>query len=248
MLKIKNLKASIEEKIVLQDVNLEIKPGEIHVIMGPNGSGKSALSNVLAGKDKYQVLKGEISFLDKDMLNMSPEERAVQGLFLAFQYPIEIDGVSNLYFIKTAFNSIRKRRGEEEFDSIEFLKFAKEKAKILNLSSEFFARSVNVGFSGGEKKKNSIFQMLILEPRLAVLDEIDSGLDIDSLKLISEAINDYKNSQRSLLLVTHYKRLLDYIIPDYVHILVNGKIVKSGDYSLVSQLEKTGYSQFEPLC
>lgn len=241
MLSIKNLKVRVDDKEILHGINLTVRAGEVHAIMGPNGSGKSTLSNVIAGRDNYQVTEGSVEFFDQDLLSLSPEDRAVLGVFLAFQYPIEIPGVNNLYFLKTAFNSLRKRRGESEFDAMDFMKYVKEKVTLLEMDEQFLRRSVNEGFSGGEKKRNSILQMLVLEPKLAILDETDSGLDIDALQVIANGINEYRREDRGILLVTHYQRLLNYIQPDYVHVLRNGHIVKSGDASLALELEEKGY-------
>jgi Fe-S cluster assembly ATP-binding protein len=245
MLTITDLKASIDETPILQGINLNIQPGEVHAIMGPNGSGKSTLSAVLAGRDEYTVTSGQVSFLGEDLLPLPPEDRAALGLFLAFQYPVEIPGVNNLYFLKTALNSLRKRRGEAELDAMDFLAYVKDKAALLDIDEQFLKRSVNAGFSGGEKKRNSILQMLLLEPKLAILDETDSGLDIDALQIIAKGINQYRRHDRSLIMVTHYQRLLDYIKPDFIHVLMNGRIVQSGDASLALTLEKSGYAPFE---
>lgn len=247
MLSIKNLKVNTQTgQPILQGISLEIKPGEVHVIMGPNGSGKSTLANVLVGRDDYQVIEGHIQFQDVDLLSLSPEARAAMGLFLAFQYPVEIPGVSNLSFLKTALNNLRKQRGENELDAFEFLSFVKEKAKLLNMSDEFLQRALNEGFSGGEKKRNEILQMLVFDPSLIILDEIDSGLDIDALQLISKTINETRKQFRdkAIVIITHYQRLLNYIEPDYVHILAKGKIVKSGGKALAEQLEIEGFAPF----
>ena len=247
MLQIKNLHVKLiaEDKEILKGVNLTINPGEVHAIMGPNGSGKSTLANVLSGRDGYQVTQGHVLFLGKDLLTLSPDERAVMGLFLAFQYPVEIPGVNNSYFLKAALNTIRKRRGDEELDAMDFLKLAKEKLKIVDMSPEFLQRAVNEGFSGGEKKRNEIFQMLVLEPMLAILDETDSGLDIDALKVVAQGVNFLRNQRRSFLMITHYQRLLNYIVPDTVHVLLNGRIVKSGSKDLAHELEEKGYAWLE---
>lgn len=241
MLTIKNLHAEIDNKKILQGINLHIKPGEIHAIMGPNGSGKSTLANVLAGRGNY-TLTGEINYLDEDLTQLSPELRARAGLFLAFQYPVEIPGVSNVYLLKASLNAIRKARGETELDAMDFLKLIKEKLKFVEMDQDFLYRSVNTGFSGGEKKRNEILQMALLEPKLAILDETDSGLDIDALKIIAQGVNNLRSPQRAMVLITHYQRLLDYIKPDHVHILAGGKIIRSGDFSLAQTLEKEGYT------
>ncbi|MCB1828236.1 MAG: Fe-S cluster assembly ATPase SufC [Coxiellaceae bacterium] len=245
MLEIKNLKVSVNDSEILHGINLVIKPGEVHAIMGPNGSGKSTLSSVLAGRDTYEVTDGSVEFLGENLLDLPPEDRAALGLFLAFQYPIEIPGVNNLFFLKTALNSLRKRRGETELDAMDFMAYVKEKVKLLNMDEQFLKRSVNEGFSGGEKKRNAILQMLLLEPKLAILDETDSGLDIDALQIIANGVNQYRRRDRAILMVTHYQRLLDYIKPDYVHVLMNGRIVKSGDASLALTLEEKGYAWLE---
>lgn len=245
MLTIKNLHVSVNDIEILHGIDLEIKAGEVHAIMGPNGSGKSTLSSVLAGRDTYEVTEGSAVFINEDLLDLSPEDRAALGLFLAFQYPIEIPGVNNLYFLKTALNSLRKRRGESELDAMDFMEYVKEKVAMLEMDQQFLTRSVNEGFSGGEKKRNAILQMLLLEPKLAILDETDSGLDIDALQIVAKGINQYRREDRAILLVTHYQRLLDYIKPDYVHVLMNGHIVKSGDASLALQLEEQGYAWLE---
>ncbi len=241
MIKIKNLHANVEGTEILKGINLEVNSGEIHAIMGPNGSGKSTLANVLAGHEAYEVTEGEIIFQDKNIIDMEPDERAREGLFLAFQYPIEIPGVSNSTFLKTAIDEIRKHRGLEEISAKDFLALIKEKAEILGMDSSLISRSVNQGFSGGEKKRNEILQLLTLDPKLAVLDETDSGLDIDALKIVAHGVNKFKNKDNAVILVTHYQRLLDYIVPDFVHVLYKGKIVKSGDKSLALELEERGY-------
>jgi len=241
MLKVENLKASIEGKSILNGVNLSIKAGEVHAIMGPNGSGKSTLASVIAGRDDYEVTEGSISFLNQDLLEMAPEERARKGLFLAFQYPVEIPGVTTTNFLKTAVNQIRKYRGQETLDAVTFLKLIKEKMKLVKIDDSLLSRSLNDGFSGGEKKRNEIFQMAVLEPKLAILDETDSGLDIDALKIVANGVNSLRNKNNAIVVVTHYQRLLEYIIPDFVHVLYNGKIVKSGSKELALELEEKGY-------
>ncbi|MFZ1291835.1 MAG: Fe-S cluster assembly ATPase SufC [Melioribacteraceae bacterium] len=241
MIKIKNLHANVEETEILKGIDLEVNAGEIHAIMGPNGSGKSTLANVLAGHESYEVTEGEIIFNGKNIVEMEPDVRAREGLFLAFQYPIEIPGVSNSVFLKTAINEIRKHNGEEEISAKDFLNRIKEKAKILGMDSSLISRSVNQGFSGGEKKRNEILQLLTLNPKLAILDETDSGLDIDALKIVSHGVNNFINKNNAVILVTHYQRLLDYIVPDFVHVLYKGKIVKSGDKNLALELEARGY-------
>jgi len=241
MLNIKNLQASIDEKPILRGINLKIKAGEVHAIMGPNGSGKSTLASVLAGRDHFNVTEGSVDFLGTDLLDMSPEDRARAGLFLAFQYPVEIPGVSTTNFIKTAVNETRKYRGEEPLDAVSFLKMMKEKMKLVNIDQSLLSRSLNEGFSGGEKKRNEIFQMAMLQPRLAILDETDSGLDIDALRIVANGVNEYRNKDTAFLVVTHYQRLLDYIVPDFVHVLYNGRIVKSGGKELAMELEEKGY-------
>ena len=240
MLDIKELSASIEGKKILKSFNLKIKAGEVHAIMGPNGSGKSTLANILSGRKGYEI-EGEISYEGKDLLKTPIEERAQKGIFLAFQYPTEIPGVNTNNFLKTSLNAIRKFRGLKELDSLEFLKLVKEKSKNLKIEEKILSRQLNVGFSGGEKKKNEILQMTILEPKLAILDETDSGLDIDALRIVSDGVNSLRNKNRSFLIITHYQRLLDYIKPDFVHVLVNGKIVKTGHSELAQELEKDGY-------
>jgi Fe-S cluster assembly ATP-binding protein len=241
ILSIKNLKTKIDSKEVLRGINLEINAGEVHAIMGPNGSGKSTLANVLAGNETYTNIEGEILFDGESLLSMPPEERALHGLFLAFQYPIEIPGVNNMYFIKAALNSLRKKRNEPELDAFDFMALIKEKIKILDMDEDFLHRAVNVGFSGGEKKRNEILQMLLLEPKLAILDEIDSGVDIDALQLIAKGINALRDAKRSFIIITHYPRILNYIIPDFVHVLMDGRIVKSGGKELALELEAKGY-------
>lgn len=241
MISIKNLQAKIEEKEILKGINLEVKPGEVHAIMGPNGSGKSTLANVLAGHESYEVTGGEVIFEGKQLLEMGPDERAREGVFLAFQYPVEIPGISNATFLKTALNEIRKHNGKEELTPKEFLALIREKAKVLGMDDTLISRAVNVGFSGGEKKKNEIFQLLMLNPKLALLDETDSGLDIDALRIVSEGVNTFKSKNNAVILVTHYQRLLDYIVPDFVHVLYKGKIIKSGGKELALELEQKGY-------
>jgi len=241
MLSIKNLQAAIGDKQILKGINLEIKPGEVHAIMGPNGSGKSTLASVLAGREDYEVLSGEVIFNGKNLLELAPEERAGEGLFLAFQYPVEIPGVSNTNFLKAAVNSIRKYRGQEPLDAVHFLKLIKEKMKLVNMDQALLNRSLNEGFSGGEKKRNEIFQMAVLEPKLAILDETDSGLDIDALRIVANGVNTLRNKENAILVITHYQRLLDYIIPDYVHVLYKGRIVRSGGKELALELEEKGY-------
>ncbi|MFV0376154.1 MAG: Fe-S cluster assembly ATPase SufC [Mangrovibacterium sp.] len=241
MLTIKNLKASVEGKEILKGINLEIKPGEVHAIMGPNGAGKSTLGNVLAGHEGYEVEDGEVSFMGKELLDMSPEDRARSGLFLSFQYPVEIPGVPMVNFLKTAVNEHRKFNGLEALSAGEFLKLMREKKEMLHLDSQLTNRSVNEGFSGGEKKKNEIFQMAMLEPKLAILDETDSGLDIDALRVVAEGVNALKSPERSTIVITHYQRLLDYIVPDFVHVLYDGRIVKSAGKELALELEEKGY-------
>ena len=240
MLKIKNLKAKIDNKEILKGLNLEIKPGEVHAIMGPNGSGKSTLSNVLSGKKGYTV-SGDITYLNENLLDLEIEERAHKGIFLAFQYPLEIPGVNTNIFLKTSLNAIKKAKGEKELDAIEFLKLVKKKAAELKFDEKILSRQLNVGFSGGEKKKNEILQMSILNPRLSILDETDSGLDIDALKIVSEGVNALRSKESSFLIITHYQRLLEYIKPDFVHVLINGQIVKSGGSELALELENKGY-------
>ena len=245
MLKISNLHASIENKSILKGLDLEVQAGEVHAIMGPNGSGKSTLGNVIAGRDGYEVTDGAVEYQGKDLLELDPEERACEGVFLAFQYPVEIPGVNNTYFLRAALNAQRKYRGEEELDSVGFLKLVREKLKVLHIGDELLHRAVNEGFSGGEKKRNEIFQMAVLEPRLALLDETDSGLDIDALKTVAEGVNRLRSPERAIVLVTHYQRLLDYIKPDRVHVLAGGRIVTSGGPELARRLEEEGYAWLE---
>ena len=241
MLKINNLHAKVEDKEILKGLNLEVKAGEIHAIMGPNGAGKSTLASVLAGKESFEVTEGTVDFDGVDLMEMNPEERAREGLFLAFQYPIEIPGVNTTSFLKTAVNETRVHRGLEELDSAQFIKTMKEKMKTVDMPNSLLKRSLNEGFSGGEKKRNEIFQMAMLEPKLCILDETDSGLDIDALKIVSNGVNAYKNENNAFVVITHYQRLLDYIVPDFVHVLFDGKIVKSGGKELALELEERGY-------
>ena len=241
MLHIHDLQASIDEKQILRGINLDIKAGEVHAIMGPNGSGKSTLASVLAGRAQFEVTGGSVEFLDKDLLDMSPEERAREGIFLAFQYPVEIPGVSTTNFVKTAVNETRKHRGLDPLDAVSFLKLMKERMKLVNIDQSLLSRSLNEGFSGGEKKRNEIFQMAMLEPKLAILDETDSGLDIDALRIVANGVNASRTQDNAFLIVTHYQRLLDYIVPDFVHVLYNGRIVKSGGKELAMELEEKGY-------
>ena len=243
MLQLQNLKASVNNKSILNGLNLEIKPGEVHAIMGPNGSGKSTLSNILSGKKGYEI-NGKVTFDGENLLELETEERAHKGIFLAFQYPMEIPGVNTNTFLKTSINAIKKARGEKELDAIEFLKLIKEKSAELKFDEKILNRQLNVGFSGGEKKKNEILQMSILNPKLSILDETDSGLDIDALRIVSEGVNSLRNKNNSFLIITHYQRLLDYIKPDFVHVLKNGQIIKSGDFELAKELEKVGYEDF----
>jgi Fe-S cluster assembly ATP-binding protein len=242
MLKIKNLHVKAEGKHILKGVDLEVKPGEVHSIMGPNGSGKSTLAQVLAGREGYEIVEGEVSYKGEDLLELAPEERAREGVFLAFQYPVEIPGVANTYFLRAALNAQRKHRGEAEIEAGDFLKLVKEKAALLKMDTSLLSRPVNEGFSGGEKKRNEIFHMAVLEPTMCILDETDSGLDIDAMKVVAEGVTSLRGPERSFIVVTHYQRLLDYIVPDYVHVLSDGKIVKSGDKNLALELERTGYS------
>ena len=241
MLEIKNLKARIEEKEILKGINLSVNNGEVHAIMGPNGSGKSTLASVLAGREGYDITDGEVFLRGNDILELSPEERAREGVFLAFQYPVEIPGVNSTYFLRSAVNQVRKHRGEEELDAMNFLKLVKAKMKELELAEEFLKRPVNAGFSGGEKKLNEILQMTMLNPSLAVLDETDSGLDIDALRIVADGVNRIKNQNNAQIVITHYQRLLDYIVPDFVHVLYDGRIIKSGDKTLAHDLEEKGY-------
>src|SRR5438876_69452 len=245
MLEIKNLHASVEQQEILRGINLKVNAGEVHAIMGPNGSGKSTLAHVMAGRDGYQITRGEVLYEGKDLLAMPPEERAREGVFLAFQYPVEIAGVSNMYFLRAALNTIRKHRGLEELDAMDFLKTVREKMKILDMDETLMNRPVNEGFSGGEKKRNEIFQMAVLEPKLAILDETDSGLDIDALRTVADGINRLRSPERAIILVTHYQRLLSYVVPDFVHVLADGRIVKSGGKELAHELEQKGYAWLE---
>ena len=245
MLSIKNLRVNVDGKAILKGINLEIKAGEVHAIMGPNGSGKSTLANVLAGREAYEVTDGEVIFQGKNLLEMAPEERARAGVFLAFQYPVEIPGVSNVYLLKAAVNATRKHRGLPELDAMDFLTLVREKMKLVQMDEQFLYRAVNKGFSGGEKKRNEILQMALLEPALGILDETDSGLDIDALKIVSEGVNALRGKDRAFVLVTHYQRLLNYVVPDYVHVLAQGQIVKSGDRGLALELEQKGYGWIE---
>ena len=242
MLEIKNLHAKVEGKEILKGISLSVKPGELHVIMGPNGAGKSTLANVLAGRDKFEVTQGEIQFNGQSLIEMLPEHRAGEGMFLSFQYPVAIPGVNNMYFLKAAVNAVRKYRGESELEAVTFLKMIREKLKVVELDDSFIHRPVNEGFSGGEKKRNEILQMISLEPKLAILDETDSGLDIDALRIIAEGINNYRNKDRAFILITHYQRMLNYMKPDFIHVLMDGKIVKSGPKELANELEEKGYS------
>jgi len=241
MLRIKNLQARVEGRDILKGLDLEIGQGEVHAIMGPNGSGKSTLVQLLAGRDDYQVTGGEVQFQGRDLLGLAPEERAREGIFLAFQYPVEIPGVNNTYLLKAALNAMRKHRGQTELDAVEFLSLIREKMKLMHMDQSFLNRGVNEGFSGGEKKRNEILQMAVLEPRLALLDETDSGLDIDALKIVANGVNSLRDPQRSIVMVTHYQRLLDYIEPDFVHVLSGGRIIRSGDKTLALELERRGY-------
>jgi Fe-S cluster assembly ATP-binding protein len=245
MLEIKNLRATVEGREILKGINLTVRAGEVHSIMGPNGSGKSTLSHVLAGRDGYEVTEGAITYLGKDLLAMSTEERAREGIFLGFQYPVEIPGVSNIYLLKAALNAIRKHRGEEELDAMDFLTLVKDRMKLVDMPEEFIYRAVNEGFSGGERKRNEILQMAVLEPRLALLDETDSGLDIDALKTVANGVNALRGPDRAMILVTHYQRLVSYVVPDRVHVLAQGRIVKSGGKELAYELEKKGYGWIE---
>ena len=241
MLNIKNLQAKVEEKTILNGLNLEVKPGEVHAIMGPNGAGKSTLGHVLAGRDGYEVTGGDVEFEGRNLLDMEAEERAQSGLFLAFQYPVEIPGVSNMEFLKASVDAVRASRGQDAMTSMDFIKLARERCKAVDLPQDFLKRGVNEGFSGGEKKRNELLQMMLLEPKLCILDETDSGLDIDALQVVADGVNALRNPERSFIVVTHYQRLLDYIVPDYVHVLSKGRIIKSGGRELALELEKHGY-------
>ena len=241
MLKISDLQASIEGKKILNGINLSVNPGEVHAIMGPNGSGKSTLASVLAGREEYEVTGGSVEFDGKDLLELAAEQRAAEGIFLAFQYPVEIPGVTTINFLKTAVNEIRKYRGEVPLDAAQFLKMVREKAKLVSMNDSLLKRALNEGFSGGEKKRNEVFQMAVLEPKLAILDETDSGLDIDALRIVAEGVNTLRSPERATIVVTHYQRLLDYIVPDFVHVLYKGRIVKSGPKELALELEEKGY-------
>ncbi len=245
MLEIKNLTVNVEDQEILKGISLSVSKGEVHAIMGPNGSGKSTLAQVIAGRDTYEVTGGTITYQGNDLLELAPEERAREGIFLAFQYPVEIPGVTNLYFLRAAVNEGRKHRGESELDAVDFLDFAKEKMAALGMDDAMVSRSVNVGFSGGEKKRNEVFQMSMIEPKLAILDETDSGLDIDALKTVADGINALRDPERAIVIVTHYQRLLDYIVPDFVHVLADGRVVKSGDKDLALHLEEHGYGWIE---
>jgi Fe-S cluster assembly ATP-binding protein len=245
MLKIENLRARINEKEILQGLNLEVKAGEIHAIMGPNGAGKSTLASVLSGREEYEVTDGKVTLDGKNLLELAPEERAGEGLFLAFQYPVEIPGVSNVNFMKTAVNAVRKYRGLDALDAVSFLKMMKEKASKMQIDQAMLSRPLNEGFSGGEKKRNEIFQMAMLEPKLCILDETDSGLDIDALKVVADGVNAYRSPKNAFIVITHYQRLLDYIVPDFVHVLYKGRIVKSGGKELALELEEKGYDQIK---
>ena len=245
MLNVANLRAKIDEKEILKGLNIEVKPGEVHAIMGPNGSGKSTLSNVLAGRDNYEATDGTVMFEGKDLLSLVPEDRAREGIFLAFQYPVEIPGVSNLEFLKTSLECLHTHQNKPLLSAVEFMKLAREKCRLVDLDTDFLKRGVNEGFSGGEKKRNEIMQMLMLEPKLCLLDETDSGLDIDALKVVADGINQLRSPERSFILITHYQRLLDYVQPDFVHVLADGKIVKSGGSELALELEEKGYNWLE---
>ncbi len=247
MLSIKNLQVTVEDKAILKGLDLEVKAGEVHAIMGPNGSGKSTLAYVLAGREGYEVTGGEVNYDGQELLDLAPEERAAAGVFLAFQYPVEIPGVANMYFLRTAMNSLRRARGEPEIDAAAFLKLVREKAKVVGVKPELLKRSVNFGFSGGEKKRNEILQMAVLEPKLAVLDETDSGLDIDALRTVADGVNRLRSPERAIVVITHYQRLLDYIVPDVVHVLLDGRIVRSGGKELAKELEQTGYGDIDPV-
>jgi Fe-S cluster assembly ATP-binding protein len=244
MLKVTDLHARVDDKQILNGLNLEVKPGEVHAIMGPNGSGKSTLVQVLAGREGYEVTQGSVTYDGKDLLSLPAEERAREGVFLAFQYPVEIPGVNNVYLLKAALNAVRKHRGEPEVDAFEFLTLVREKMKLMQMDESFLNRGVNEGFSGGEKKRNEVLQMALLEPKLAVLDETDSGLDVDALRIVGEGVTALRSPENAMLVITHYQRLLDYIVPDRVHVLAGGRIVRTGDAGLALELEKTGYAEF----
>jgi Fe-S cluster assembly ATP-binding protein len=244
MLSIKNLRVSVDEREILRGVDLEVQAGEVHAVMGPNGSGKSTLAYVLAGREGYAINAGEVRYDGEDLLAMEPEERAAAGLFLAFQYPVEIPGVANMYFLRTALNALRRARGEAEIDAASFMKLVRERAKVVGVKPELLKRSVNVGFSGGEKKRNEILQMAVLEPRLAIMDETDSGLDIDALRTVADGVNRLRSPDRAMVVITHYQRLLDYVVPDRVHVLLDGRIVRSGGKELALELERAGYAAF----
>jgi Fe-S cluster assembly ATP-binding protein len=245
MLQIRELHARVGEKEILKGIDLIVRPGEVHAIMGPNGSGKSTLSQVLAGRDTFEVTKGQVLYEGKDLLALSPEDRASEGIFLAFQYPVEIPGVGNMHFLRTALNALKRKHGEEELDAMDFLALIKEKMRLVEMDQSFMNRSVNEGFSGGEKKRNEILQMAVLNPKLAILDETDSGLDIDALRIVAAGVNGLRSANRAMVVITHYQRLLEYIVPDFVHVIAGGKIVKSGDRALAKELEKTGYAWVE---
>jgi Fe-S cluster assembly ATP-binding protein len=245
LLEIKNLHARVEGKEILKGVNLTVDEGEVHAIMGPNGSGKSTLAQVLAGRETYEVTEGRVLYQGKDLLTMPPEERALGGIFLAFQYPVEIPGVGNMYFLRTALNALRRRKGLEELDAMDFLALSREKMKVVEMDQSFMNRSVNEGFSGGEKKRNEILQMAVLDPKLAILDETDSGLDIDALRIVASGVNALRRKDRAMVLITHYQRLLNYVVPDRVHVISNGQIVRSGDQRLALELEEKGYAWLE---
>jgi Fe-S cluster assembly ATP-binding protein len=247
MLSIHDLRVSVDDKEILKGIDLEVGAGEVHAIMGPNGSGKSTLAYVLAGREGYEVTGGEVRYDGADLLELEPEERAAAGLFLAFQYPVEIPGVANMYFLRTAMNSLRRARGEDEIDAASFMKLMRDKAKLMQIKPELLKRSVNFGFSGGEKKRNEILQMAVLEPKLAILDETDSGLDIDALRTVADGVNKLRDPNRAIVVITHYQRLLDYIVPDHVHVLLDGRIVRSGGKELALELERSGYAAFGPV-